>query len=61
MDIIFAESTSQLKKADVTHSLKKKQTIDAVIQSITLHLKLISALALDTKTIYVQKSLKHKK
>jgi hypothetical protein len=61
MDILLAECTTQLKKADVKKALEKKQTIDAVIQTITLHLKLISALAIETKTSYVQKSLKSKK
>ena len=61
MDIFFAEAKSKLDSKDIKFILDTKQKLDVLSTCIEAHVKLIHTLSMQTKTLYVQRALKHKK
>lgn len=61
MDILFVEAKSKLEPKEIKNIINKKQELDRLSSSIEAHVKLIQTLSLETKTLYVQRALKHKK
>lgn len=61
ISLLFTEINTTILPQKIETSLEHKQCIDALLQDIALHLKLISVLSLKTKSKYVQQAIKLKK
>jgi len=61
MDLIFMEAASSVTKEEVTKCLSLQKKTEELSQKIKQHMELISKIAFQTKTSYVQSSLNIKK
>jgi len=61
MDLVFMEAACGLKSVEIKKCLALQKQAEKISQKIKLHMELISKLALQTKTSYVQSSLKANK